>query len=47
MSPVENTDPASWRNWYPDTELKFKRQSAFWMPPYTPAEKSPERYYPD
>lgn len=47
MSPVENTDPASWRNWYPDTELRFNRQSAFWMPPYTPAEKSPEKYYPD
>ncbi|WP_163318260.1 hypothetical protein [Dysgonomonas sp. 520] len=46
-SPVENTDPASWRNWYPDTELKFKRQSAFWMPPYVYPVMVPEKYYPE
>ena len=47
LSPIEDTDPASWKNWYPDTSLKFKRQSAFWMPPYMPAHMSPEKYYPD
>ena len=46
-SPAENTDPASWRNWYPDTELKFKRRSAFWMPPYVPTDWMPEMYYPE
>jgi hypothetical protein len=47
MSPVENTNPSSWRNWYPDTELKFKRQSAFWMQPYVLPEMEPEKYYPE
>jgi len=47
MSPLVNTDPASWRNWYPDTELRFKRQSAFWMPPYVYPNMSPEMYYPN
>lgn len=47
LSPVEDTDPASWKNWYPATPLKFKRQSAFWMAPYMPARMSPEKYYPD
>ena len=47
LSPVENTDPASWKNWYPAVTLKFKRQSAFWMPPYMSANMSPEKYYPD
>lgn len=46
-SPVETSDPSSWRNWYPNTELKFKRQSAFWMPPYVYPEMSPDKYYPD
>lgn len=47
LSPIENTDPASWRNWYPNTELKFKRQSAFCMPPYMPGNMSPAKYYPE
>jgi hypothetical protein len=47
MSPVENTNPSSWRNWNPDTELKFKRQSAFWMQPYVLPEMEPEKYYPE
>lgn len=47
MSPVANTDPASWRNWYPATDLKFKRRSAFWMEPYVPADAVPDEYYPD
>lgn len=47
LSPVEDTDPASWKNWYPTTDLKFKRQSAFWMSPYMPEHMSPEKYYPN
>lgn len=47
LSPIVNTDPSSWRNWYPQTELKFKRQSAFWMPPYVYPNMSPEKYYPN
>ena len=46
LSPVVNTDPASWKNWYPKTELIFNRQSAFWMPPYVYTEMSPEKNYP-
>lgn len=47
LSPVENSDPASWNNWYPQTELKFKRRSAFWMEPYVYPHMMPEMYYPD
>jgi hypothetical protein len=47
MSPTENTDPAAWTNWYPNTVLKFKRQSAFWLPPYVAPNKVPDKYYPD
>lgn len=47
MAPVVNSDPASWANWYPSTELKFKRRSAFWMEPYVPANAVPGKYYPD
>lgn len=47
VSPVADTDPASWANWYPDTGLKFKRTSAFWMEPYVPACMTPDKYYPD
>lgn len=47
MSPRVNTDPASWSNWYPAAELKFKRQSAFWMEPYVPHHAVPAKYYPD
>jgi hypothetical protein len=47
LSPIENTDPAGWTNWYPNTMLKFKRQSAFWLPPYVAPNKVPSKYYPD
>lgn len=47
QSPVADTHPASWANWYPDTELKYKRTSAFWMEPYVPAFMTPEKYYPN
>ena len=46
-SPSVMADPLSWDNWYPDTELKFKRRSAFWMPPYVYPDMSPAEYYPD
>lgn len=46
-SPFINTHPASWSNWYPDTTLKYKRTSAFWMEPYVPASMVPEKYYPN
>ena len=44
---TENTSPSNWLNWYPDTQLKFKRQSAFWLPPYVYEDEVPEKYYPD
>lgn len=47
LSPIEDTHPASWRNWYPKTELKFKRQSAFWLPPYIYPSMVPAKYYPN
>lgn len=46
-SSIADTNPASWLNWYPDTDLKFKRNSAFWMPPYVPESEVPEKYYPN
>lgn len=47
MSPVENTSPSNWRNWYPEVLLKFKRGSAFWRQPYVLSEMEPEMYYPE
>ena len=47
QSPIADTHPASWANWYPDTELKYKRTSAFWMEPYVPSFMTPEKYYPN
>ncbi|MEI7421871.1 MAG: hypothetical protein WCK18_07240 [Prolixibacteraceae bacterium] len=46
-SPVEDTDPASWANWYPGTKLKFKRQTSFWLPPYVNENMVPDKYYPE
>ena len=46
-SAVVDTDPASWANWYPATELRFKRRSAFWMEPYVPMVEESAPYYPD
>ena len=45
-SPVQNTDPSSWANWYPKAPLKFKRRTAFWMEPYVYQYMIPEVYYP-
>jgi hypothetical protein len=47
LSPAANTDPSSWRNWYPDAPLKFKRQSAYWLPPYVTPEEVPAAEYPE
>jgi hypothetical protein len=46
-SPAIDTDPASWLNWNPDTDLKFKRQSSFWLPPYVYPDMVPDAYYPE
>lgn len=42
-----DTSPSSWANWYPDVELKFNRQSAFWKPPYVYSYQVPDMYYPN
>jgi hypothetical protein len=47
LSPAASTDPSSWRNWYPDAPLKFKRQSAYWLPPYVTPEEVPAAEYPE
>ena len=46
-SKTANTDPTSWRNWYPDTQLQFKRRSAYWLPPYVKPEQVPPATYPE
>ena len=45
-SHVATSDPASWRNWYPDTELRFKRRSSYWLPPYVSEDQVPPAFYP-
>ncbi len=42
-----DTDPASWRNWNPATPLVYKRQSAYWLPPYVLPEQVPPPSYPE
>lgn len=46
-SPTVDTCASSWANWYPNTKLKFKRQSAFWMEPYVRPNMLPSQYYPN
>jgi len=46
-SSVTTTDPTSWRNWYPDTPLHYKRRSAYWLPPYVTPEQVPPAAYPE
>jgi hypothetical protein len=41
-----DTDPRSWRNWNPTADLRYKRQSGFWLPPYVRPEDVPAPYYP-
>jgi len=44
-SSTADTNPASWRNWYPPgIELRFRRQTAFWLPPYVTPEQVPSEY---
>jgi len=45
-SPGATTDPSSWCNWQPDTELSFRRRSAYWLPPYVTPEQIPPASYP-
>ena len=44
---IATTDPASWRNWHPDTRLQYKRRSAYWLPPYVTPEQVPPSSYPE
>ena len=46
-SKTANTDPVSWRNWYPDAPLHYKRRSAYWLPPFVTPEQVPPANYPD
>ena len=44
---VENSDPTGWRNWWPaGQERRFKRQTAYWLPPYVTPEAVPPLRYP-
>jgi hypothetical protein len=44
---IADTDPTSWRNWWPaGKQRRYQRQTAFWQPPYVPAELVPPMYYP-
>lgn len=43
---VASTDPTLWVNWNPDTELRFKRRTTYWMPPYVHAHEVPPEHYP-
>ncbi|HUB23951.1 MAG TPA: fibronectin type III domain-containing protein [Tepidisphaeraceae bacterium] len=47
-SDIADTNPASWRNWWPaGTPMQFQRQSAYWLPPYVPADQVPPPTYPN
>lgn len=46
-SVVTDTEPTSWRNWNPPGDLRFKRRTGYWMPPYVKAEEMPPEHYPD
>jgi len=41
-----DTNPASWRNWNPTDDLRFRRQSEFWREPWVAPEDVPPPYYP-
>ena len=43
----ETTDPSAWTNWLPAVPLKFRRQSAYWLPPYVAPELVPPAFYPE
>lgn len=42
-----DTDPRAWSNWKPTADLRFKRRSGFWLPPYVREIDVPPAYYPD
>jgi hypothetical protein len=42
-----DTDPRAWDNWKPAADLRFKRRSGFWLPPYVREIDVPPAYYPD
>ena len=46
-SPPVDTDPRAWSNWKPAADLRFKRRSGFWLPPYVREIDVPPAYYPD
>ncbi len=47
MSRPASTDPSDWRVWWPlNQPEQFKRQSAYWRPPYVPADQTPPLRYP-
>lgn len=45
MSLPVDTDPTSWRNWNPTGDLRFKRQTAFWQPPFVEPKDVPPMHY--
>jgi hypothetical protein len=47
LSQPATTDPSDWRVWWPPNQPEqFKRQSAYWQPPYVPANQMPPPQYP-
>lgn len=45
-APAADTNPASWRNWNPSPDFRFKRRSGFWLPPYVWSSDMPPVHYP-
>jgi len=46
-SAAVDTDPAGWLNWWPPGQARgFKRQTAYWLPPYVSPEAVPPPAYP-
>lgn len=43
-SAAVDTDPASWRHWYPPVPLAFRRHHTYNQPPYVPAGATPGPY---
>ncbi len=42
-----DTDPSSWRNWWPrHTPRKPKRVTSYWLPPYVAPDETGPQYYP-
>ncbi|SEG53160.1 hypothetical protein SAMN05216223_10645 [Actinacidiphila yanglinensis] len=44
LSPATDTDPGSWRHWYPPVELAFRRHHTYNQPPYAAASATPPPY---